>query len=171
MRLPAPARVATYIQPPASDCVRSIDRDLGASRVVGGVAGRWRRRRRPIPTNQASAYACAFCWFASATCDASGARGGFCRRRERTADTTAARPMHPAPCSAIAILCVCLHQRVWQRTYSLQPATACDRSGARGQSCRRRGGKAMAAAATYPGTDARSTYAVLTYAFACTTLQ
>ena len=48
MRLPAPARVATYIQPPASDCVRSIDRELGASRVVGGVAGRWQRRRRPI---------------------------------------------------------------------------------------------------------------------------
>ena len=83
MRLPAP---------PFSNVPRAIHRELGASRVVGGVAGRWQRRRRPIPTNQASAYACAFCWFASATCDASGARGEFCRRRGRTADATAARP-------------------------------------------------------------------------------
>ena len=131
MRLPAP---------PLSNVPRAIHRELGASRVVGGVAGRWQRRRRPIPTNQASAYACAFCWFASATCDASGARGGFCRRRERTADTTAARPMHAAPM-------LCLHHP--SVTCSGRPATACDRSGARGQSSHRRGGEAMAAAA-YP---------------------
>merc|ERR1711873_337764 len=35
MRLPAPARVATYIQPPASDCVRSI----GSSGPVVSSAG------------------------------------------------------------------------------------------------------------------------------------
>ena len=35
--------------------------------------------------------ALAFYWCASATCDASGARGEFCRRRERTADATADR--------------------------------------------------------------------------------
>ena len=91
--------------------------------------------------------ALAFYWCASATCDASGARGEFCRRRERTADATAARPMHAAPCSAS--LCVCLHHR--SVTCSFQPATACDPLGARDQSSHRRGGEAMAAA--YPGSS------------------
>ena len=57
------------------------------------------------------------------------------------------RPTPPTPCSAR--LCVCLHHRVWQRTYSLQPATACDRSVARGQSSHWRAGEVTAAAA-YP---------------------
>ena len=62
------------------------------------------------------------------------------------AGATAARPMYPS-CSAS--LCVCLHHRLV--TCSFQPATACDRSGARDRSSHRRGGEAMAAAA-YPGT-------------------
>ena len=50
-----------------------------------------------------------------------------------------------------ASLCVYLHHRLV--TCSFQPATACDRSGARDRSSHRRGGKAMAAAAAaYPGT-------------------
>ena len=48
-----------------------------------------------------------------------------------------------------ASLCVCLHHRLV--TCSYQPATACDRWGARDRSSHRRGGEAMAAAA-YPGT-------------------
>ena len=48
-----------------------------------------------------------------------------------------------------ASLCVCLHHRC-SVACSFQPATACDRSGARDRSSHRRGGEAMAAAA-YPG--------------------
>ena len=53
---------------------------------------------------------------------------------------------------------------------SFQPATACDRSGARGGFCRRRG-RTIDATADGSAPDARSTYAVLACAFACTTSQ
>ena len=51
---------------------------------------RKRKNFEIFSTSQAS-YAFAFYWCASATCNASGARGEFCRRRERTADATADR--------------------------------------------------------------------------------
>ena len=166
------------------------------------------------------------------TCNASGARGAFCRRQERTTDAAAGCPMHappmlcspmrwPAPpvsnvqrcvihrelgashlngrvarrwwrpllapalslCLAHAMhrelgadsvvgwkgrpmrrqgtrcthhlccarLCVGLHHL--SVTCSSQPATACDPSGARGQSSQQPVGEAMAAAVASPGTS------------------
>ena len=72
------------------------------------------------------------------------------------AGATAARPMYPS-CSAS--LCVCLHHRLV--TCSFQPATACDRSGARDCSSHRRGGEAMAAAA-YSGSRLQPVLGVCT---------
>ena len=133
MRLPAPSA--------SSQPLRAIDRELGVGRHIGGVASPQPRRADRVgktaaaarPMDGTSGLASAPAGRPASHPGGEGPSAGRIARCE-DARSTYAVLAHASAC-----------------TSSFQPATACDRSGARDRSSHRRGGEAMAAAA-YPGT-------------------